>query len=258
LNSQAALILRANTLKANLEQVKKSLEEEGFGSEESKLSSLGLVMKDRKNVFGTKTFKSGFFEVQDEGSQKIAPFLEVKPGQRVVDACAGAGGKTLHLAALMENKGMLVALDNHPKKLEQLKLRARRAGVSNLRSQLVDSSKVVKRLEGSFDRVLLDVPCSGTGVLRRNPDSKWKLSPEEVERLVKLQAQILEDYSKMCKPGGKLVYATCSLLSRENEEQIDLFLEKHPGLWKRDTADLRLSPQSGGCDGFFAARLLRI
>jgi len=259
LNEPAPVCLRANRLKTTREEAQKRLGSEDIPSHFSKISEDALILNERKNIFTTQAFKDGLIEVQDEGSQRIAPFLDVAPGQRVVDTCAGGGGKTLHLAALMQNKGSLVAMDVHDKKLEQLKLRARRAGVSNLRIQLIDSTKVIKRAAESFDRVLLDVPCSGTGVIRRNPDTKWKLRAEDIENLKQVQLEILSSYSKMTKKGGKLVYATCSLLREENMEVVEKFLSgagRNSG-WCPDTEPLVLTPDKDGCDGFFAIRLER-
>jgi 16S rRNA (cytosine967-C5)-methyltransferase len=158
-----------------------------------------LQLKERANVFKTEAFKNGFFEVQDASSQLVSEFLEVESGMRVVDTCAGAGGKSLHLAALMENKGQLIATDIYENKLKELKRRARRAGAHNIEPRVIDSTKVVKKLYGSADRVLIDAPCSGLGVLSRNPDAKWKLQPEFIETLKQTQEEILKQYSKMVK-----------------------------------------------------------
>jgi 16S rRNA (cytosine967-C5)-methyltransferase len=175
---------------------------------------------------------------------------------RVIDACAGAGGKTLHLAALMQNKGRILALDTEEWKLKELKKRARRADASNLiETRLIDSTKAIKRLAQSADRLLLDVPCSGLGVLRRNPDAKWKLSPEFLARMHTLQQELLASYSAMVKPGGILVYSTCSILPSENRAQIDRFLAG-PGKGFEFLEDEALMP-SAGFDGFYMCRLRR-
>jgi len=212
-------------------------------------------LAERKNVFVTNAFKNGMFEVQDAASQFIAPMLEVAPGLRVVDACAGAGGKSLHVAALMKNKGKIIAMDIHEWKLGELKKRAARNRVDIIETKIIDSTKVVKRLESSFDRVLLDVPCSGLGVIRRNPDTKWKLSSGEIDRLVELQREILTDYSKMCKSKGLMVYATCSILYKENEEQVKWFLQSEEGQNWTFKKELRLWPHKDQFDGFYAAVL---
>ena len=178
LNAQAEVILRTNTLKTTKEKLRELLKAEEIETETISGVKDALKLVVRKNVFITQAFKDGLFEVQDASSQLVAPFLEVAAGQRVVDACAGAGGKTLHLASLMENKGQLIAMDIYESKLKKLKVRTRRNGVHNVTTRAIESTKVIKKLYNSADRLLLDAPCSGLGVLRRNPDSKWKLQPE--------------------------------------------------------------------------------
>lgn len=254
LNEPADVFLRANTLRTTAADLRTRLAEEGV--ECAPVAGLpdALRLAERRNVFTLRSFREGLFEVQDAGSQQIAPLLEAAPGMRVVDACAGAGGKTLHLAALMQNKGTIIALDIHQWKLEELRRRATRAGADNIQTRLIEGP-TVSRLAGKADRVLLDVPCTGLGVLRRNPDTKWKLRPEEVARLLTEQAHLLDRYSRMTKPGGKLVYATCSILSRENEKQIQTFLASHPE-WRLEH-ELHLLPHREGFDGFYAARLAR-
>lgn len=255
LNDPAEVVLRVNTLKVSLKDLQSQLrEQEGIETEASDDFPDALLLAERQNIFTRQQFKDGFFEVQDAGSQKIAPFLEVKPGMRVVDACAGAGGKTLHLAALMENKGRIIALDTESWKLDELKKRARRAGASNLiETRLIDSSKVIKRLENSCDRLLLDVPCSGLGVLKRNPDAKWKLSPEFIEKVKEVQQKILDQYPSMLKKGGMMVYATCSILPSENEKQVEGFLSRNPG--KFQLLEQNKILPSEGFDGFFMSRM---
>lgn len=258
LNLPAEVFLRTNTLKADPEKLLKQLLADEITSEivgTDGPQANAIRLKVRKNVFATEAFKRGFFEVQDMASQFVAPMLDVGPGMRVADACAGAGGKSLHMAMLMKNKGKIIAMDIHEWKLKELKTRAARNGVDIIETKLIDSTKTIKRLEKSFDRVLLDVPCSGLGVIRRNPDTKWKLSIEEIERLVNLQREILSGYSKMCKPGGKLIYATCSILHRENEEQVKWFLNSEEGKNWTLEKELRVWPHKDGFDGFYAARL---
>lgn len=255
LNVPAEVFLRVNTLKTDRRALRETLGREGFEMEAVDEIPSALRMKQRANVFGSPSFKSGLFEVQDAASQLIAPFLQAEPGMRVIDACAGGGGKALHVAATMRNKGRILALDVHAWKLAELRKRASRAGVDIIEAREIEGSKTVKRLAKTADRVLLDVPCSGLGVLRRNPDAKWKLSLEEVERLRQLQAEILESYSRMVTPGGKLVYATCSLLPSENEGQVQAFLSKHGEEWTLEEELHRLPSQ--GFDGFYAARLAR-
>jgi 16S rRNA (cytosine967-C5)-methyltransferase len=256
LNEQAEVILRVNTLKTTKLALQKKLEDEGIETETIRGYEYALKLKERANVFVTEAFKLGFFEVQDASSQLVAEYLDVQPGMKVIDTCAGAGGKSLHLAALMENKGQLIATDIYESKLRKLKIRARRNGVHNITTKEIDSLKVIKKMKGTADRVLIDAPCSGIGVLKRNPDSKWKLQPEFVDNIIKTQAEILEDYSQLVKVGGKMVYATCSILPSENEKQVQLFLKNHPEfqLEKQN----KVSAYKSGFDGFYMALLERI
>jgi 16S rRNA (cytosine967-C5)-methyltransferase len=256
LNAPNSVVLRCNTLKTSVLELQKKFTAIGFETEKTALNTEGVLLKRRGNVFSTELFKQGLFEVQDAGSQLIAPFLEVEPKMRVVDACAGAGGKTLHLATLMNNKGTLIALDTEGWKLEELKKRARRNGVHVIETRAIESTKTIKRLHNSADRLLLDVPCSGIGVLRRNPDAKWKLQPDFMDNVRQIQAKILADYSKIIKVGGKLVYATCSILPSENELQVQRFLSENPNF--KFIAERKVSPAVDGFDGFYMARLERI
>jgi 16S rRNA (cytosine967-C5)-methyltransferase len=256
LNLPNSVVLRCNTLKTNVADLQNKFTAIGFETAKTPLNTEGVVLKRRGNVFSTELFKQGLFEVQDAGSQLIAPFLEVQSGMRVVDACAGAGGKSLHLATLMKNKGTLIALDTEGWKLEELKKRAKRNGVHIIETRTIDTTKVIKRLHESADRLLLDVPCSGIGVLRRNPDAKWKLGGDFLDKVRATQAKILADYSKILKVGGKLVYATCSVLPSENEQQVEHFLATHPNF--KFIAERKISPAVDGCDGFYMARLERI
>lgn len=253
LNQPADVVLRTNLLKTTKYQLKKMLLREGRETTASPIAPAALVLKKRGNIFSSPLFKKGLFEIQDAGSQRIAPFLKPEPGLRIVDACAGAGGKALHLATLMENKGHLIALDTAGWKLNELKKRARRNGIHIIETKTISSSKIVKRLHGSADRLLLDVPCSGLGVLRRNPDAKWKLSPQFLQRLKNTQAELLQRYSSMLRPGGLMVYATCSILPSENEEQVALFLKNNPGFTLEE--ERTISPAKYGCDGFYMARI---
>jgi len=255
LNKQARVVLRVNTLKISKQELQKKLLEEEVGTETIPKAPDALVLVERKNVFLTDAFKKGYFEVQDASSQLVAPFLDVQPGQKVVDACAGAGGKTLHLASLMENKGQIIAMDIHAHKLAELKKRAKRDGAHNIETRPIEGTKSIKKLKGKVDRVLLDAPCSGLGVLKRNPDSKWKLNPEFLERVKKTQAEIIDQYASMVKEGGKLVYATCSILPSENELQVKAFLKKHPEF--TFVKDQKVSPVKSGFDGFYMALLER-
>lgn len=261
LNIPAEVFLRANSLKIDADQLVSELAKEDIQAAKvtsPKFNLLACVkLEKRKNVFITQAFRKGLFEVQDAASQLVAPLLDVKPGLRVVDACAGAGGKSLHLAAMMKNKGKVISMDIHEWKLKELKTRAARDGVDIIETRVIDSGKTVKRMEESFDRVLLDVPCSGLGVIRRNPDTKWKLSAEELARLTDLQKEILSGYSKMCKKGGLMVYATCSILHRENEEQIKWFLNSEAGKGWQLQKELRVWPHIDHFDGFYAAVLTK-
>ena len=256
LNQTADVVLRTNRLKITKYELKKMLLKEGIDTVSSPIAPDALVLKERSNVFTSPLFKKGLFEVQDAGSQRIAPFLLPEPGMRVVDACAGAGGKSLHLATLMENKGQLIALDTEGWKLTELKKRARRNDIHIIEPRTITNSKVIKRMHGSADRLLLDVPCSGLGVLRRNPDAKWKLSLEFIEKIKKTQADILQRYCQILKPGGLLVYATCSILPSENEQQVAHFLEKNKDFQMEE--ERVISPAKYGCDGFYMARIKRV
>lgn len=256
-NQQARVILRVNTLKTTRQKLRALLMDLNIETEYLKNQPDALVLTERANVFLTDAFKEGLFEVQDASSQLVAPFLDVQPGMRVVDACAGAGGKTLHLANIMQNKGQLIAMDLYESKLKQLKLRAKRNGVFNIEPRVIDSTKVIKKLYEKADRVLIDAPCSGLGVLKRNPDSKWKLQPEFIENIKKVQAEVLENYSKIVKPGGKLVYATCSVLPSENQEQVKRFLTTDIGKNFTFVEDKKILASESGFDGFYMALLER-
>lgn len=256
LNEEAKVVLRANTLKTSPEELKRRLAEQDIETETTGFSPQALILKKRQNIFHLAEFKEGLFEVQDAASQTVAPFLKAGPGMRVIDACAGAGGKTLHLASLMKNKGKIIAMDTEPWKLEELMRRARRAGASNIEIKLIDSTKTIKRLNGSADRLLLDVPCSGSGVLKRNPDAKWKLSPAHIQRLREQQEEILHSYSSVLKKGGLLVYATCSIFPSENEKQVEKFLEHQKGNF--ELAEEKKILPSDGFDGFYMAALKKL
>ena len=254
LNEQALVILRANSLKISAENLVEILKEEGVNSFVLRGYSDAVQLEEKKNVFLTSAFKEGFFEVQDASSQKIAELLDVKEGMRVVDACAGAGGKTLHIAALMKNKGQIIALDIYEWKLAELKRRAKRAGAFNIETRFIEDNKVIKRLHNTADRLLIDAPCSGLGVLKRNPDSKWKIDEDFINRIKTEQENILQNYSKILKKGGKMVYATCSILPSENGEQVRKFLSENTefALVKEEN----IMP-SDGYDGFYMALIER-
>jgi len=255
LNQKADVILRTNTLKTTKDKLQSELHDLNLETESIKGYPDALKLVERANVFTTDVFKKGWFEVQDASSQLVAEFLDVKAGMKVVDTCAGAGGKTLHLAALMENKGQVIAMDIYENKLKELKRRAKRAGAHNIEMRVIDSTKPIKKLYDKADRVLIDAPCSGLGILRRNPDAKWKMQPEFIERIKKTQAEILNSYSRMVKPGGKLVYATCSILPSENQEQVEKFLTSENGKHFSLIKDKKILSHESGYDGFYMALL---
>lgn len=255
LNTQADVVLRVNTLTTTKENLQKDLAKEEIETETVPNHPDALKLTKRANVFRTEAFKKGYFEVQDASSQLVAAYLDVKPGMKVVDTCAGAGGKTLHLAALMQNKGQVIAMDIYESKLRKLKVRAKRNKAHNIELRVIDSTKPIKKLHDKADRVLIDAPCSGLGVLRRNPDSKWKLQPEFIDNIKKTQQEVLQQYSKMVKPGGKLVYATCSVLPSENQEQVDNFLASDSGKSFTFVSDQKILASISGFDGFYMALL---
>ncbi len=254
MNTQAEVVLRVNTLKTSTNELQKKLLADGIETETVKEDPGALILKKRANVFTNQNFKDGLFEIQDLGSQQIVLFCKPEPKQFVIDACAGAGGKSLSLAALMQNKGRIVSMDVGQWKLDELSKRAKRAGVFNLETKLIDKPEVIARYKDKADLVLLDVPCSGLGVLKRNPDTKWKFTKANLEKTKDLQKQILQDYSVTVKTGGTLVYSTCSILPSENREQIDVFLKNN------DTFTLteeRTIYPSEGFDGFYMCRLTK-
>ncbi|PWH83187.1 RNA methyltransferase [Algibacter marinivivus] len=256
-NEKADVILRTNTLKITKEKLQNILADEGIDTEFIKGYDAALKLVERANVFVTDAFKKGYFEVQDASSQLVADFLDVAPGMKVVDTCAGAGGKTLHIASLMENKGQIVAMDIYESKLKKLKVRARRNGVHNVDLKVIDSTKPIKKLYNKADRVLIDAPCSGLGVLRRNPDAKWKLEPEFLDKIRITQQEVLQQYSRMVKEGGKLVYATCSVLPSENQNQVKAFLKSEGGANFELVKDKKILAHENGYDGFYMALMER-
>ncbi|MEG0761517.1 MAG: class I SAM-dependent methyltransferase, partial [Chryseobacterium sp.] len=255
LNEKAPTVLRANSLRTTPRELISDLSDENVNAFTIRNYPDAVQLEEKKNVFLTTAFKEGLFEVQDASSQKIGYFLDVKEGQRVVDACAGAGGKTLHLAALMGNKGQIIALDIFEWKLAELKRRAKRAGAHNIETRVITDTKVIKRLHDKVDRLLIDAPCSGLGVLKRNPDSKWKIDQDFIDRIKKEQQQIIQDYSKMLKISGKMVYATCSILPSENNKQVDEFIKNNPNF--KLIKDEKVMP-SEGYDGFYMALIERV
>lgn len=272
LNRPAPLTLRVNTLKTTVEDCQRALEKENIQNERTKLSPFGLNVKKRMNIFQLKIFQDGFFEVQDEGSQLISLLVDPKPTSKVVDACAGGGGKSLALAALMKNRGVIHALDTNTHRLEGLRKRIRRSGVDTIRVRAVEEHTVPADLINAADNVLVDAPCSGLGTIRRNPGMKWSVTPETVAELNAKQSAILHQYAACVKLNGRLVYATCTMMKSENEDVVENFLAGHPEfeimepstILKRYELELlakekyfHLSPHVHGTDGFFAAVMRR-
>ena len=255
MNTPANVYLRVNTLKTTIQACKTELEKDGVQTILVPDLENALQLQKRENIFSNRLFKEGWFEIQDAGSQQIASFLMPRSGETVIDACAGAGGKSLHLAALMNNKGRIISMDVEDYKLEELKKRARRANAHNIETKIIDKTKTIQALQSRADRVLLDVPCSGLGVLKRNPDAKWKLDKEKIEKTSRIQRVILQDYSAMVKAGGTVVYSTCSILPSENEKVVQAFLEKNKNYALKE--EKHLSP-SQGFDGFYMARIERL
>ena len=276
-NQRATTDIRVNTLNSSVGQVTKVLSNVGYESSPTGLSPWGIRFTSRVALFATDAFRQGWFEIQDEGSQLLALLTDVNAGQKVVDFCAGAGGKTLAMAAMMNNKGTVYACDVHSKRLEQLAKRSKRAGVHNVRTHVLSSErdKWVKKHTEVADVVLIDAPCTGTGTWRRSPDSRWNLSNESLANLVELQKSILDSACRLVKPGGRLVYATCSLLREENEQQISEFLQRNESFQTQSIDlpealsqhqerlicsghELRTFPALTGTDGFYVASLTRL
>jgi 16S rRNA (cytosine967-C5)-methyltransferase len=268
----APLDLRVNVLKGDRTEAQAALAAEGWDAQPTALSPWGLRIDGRRPVTTGPAFMSGLVEIQDEGSQLVAIMVGAAPGMRVADWCAGAGGKTLALASMMENRGQIVACDVSAPRLDGAVRRLRRAGVHNVeRHHIETGGKWLKRRAGTFDRVLVDAPCTGTGTWRRNPDARLRLREADLAELVVKQADILDTAQSLVRKGGRLVYATCSLLEEENEAQVSAFLSRHPDfsvvpLWRAWTLDtqvpnggdfLSLTPARHGTDGFFAAVLER-
>ena len=276
----APLDLRVNSQKARREAVLASLAAAGLQGQPTPWSPMGIRLQGKPSLARWDAFTQGDVEVQDEGSQLLALLLAPRRGEMVVDFCAGAGGKTLALGAMMRSTGRLYAFDTSERRLANLKPRLARSGLSNVHPVWIDSENdpKIKRLAGKIDRVLVDAPCSGLGTIRRNPDLKWRQTPEEIKKLGQTQLAILESASRLVKPGGRLVYATCSFLEQENQGLVDLFLEKHPEFEVLSAAEAlgqhflhdgiplgssntkpwwQVWPHIHGTDGFFGAVLRR-
>jgi 16S rRNA (cytosine967-C5)-methyltransferase len=273
MNTRAPMSIRVNTVKVTREALLSRLAEEGVIAVPQRYSSVGLSFETRVNAFGLSAFRDGLFEVMDEGSQLVAEVVAPPPRGRVVDACAGAGGKTLALAATLGNQGRILALDSNGKKLEELRRRARRAGLSNLAAREVKGTALPEEAKpGTWDRVLVDAPCSGTGTLRRNPEARWRLTPNAVDAHPADQLALLVTYAPLVAPGGRLIYATCSVLGTENAEVVHKFLRERPDfslmpvkeIWGKERAltvgdgnVLRMLPHVHDTDGFYAAVMRR-
>lgn len=273
LNQSAPLDLRVNVLKSDREAVLARLQADGVAAEPCRYSPTGIRLAGKPSLSRYPLFLDGSVEVQDEGSQLLGFLVQPKRGEMVADFCAGAGGKTLLLGAMMRSQGRLYAFDVSEKRLSKLKPRLARSGLSNVHPVRIESEHDIriKRLAGKLDRVLVDAPCSGLGTLRRNPDLKWKQTPESVAELTAKQASILDAASVLVKTGGRLVYATCSLLDAENEAVVAAFLAAHPQFVSLSATEvfgkqgieidcgerLRLFPHRHGTDGFFAAVMER-
>ena len=268
-NAPAPITIRVNTLRCTVGECQVMLQKEGLPSARTRLSPAGLVLGKRVNVQALRTFREGAFEMQDEGSQLVSLLLEPAPGARVVDACAGAGGKTLHIAALMQNTGSVLAIDSEKRRLDALRERCVRAGVTIVRT-CEAGDQLMHRSKREAEAVLIDAPCTGVGTFRRNPGAKMGFTPHSLPEAVRRQHSILEEYSRLLKPGGRLVYATCSLLMEENEEVVGRFLRDHPEFHPVPASEilarqgialpspspyLTLLPHRTGTDGFFAAVL---
>jgi 16S rRNA (cytosine967-C5)-methyltransferase len=276
MNVRAPMALRVNTTRISREALIARLAEEHVVARPTRLAPAGLVLETRINAFGLSAFQEGLFEVMDEGSQLVAELVAPPPGGRVVDACAGAGGKTLAIGASMDGKGRLLALDTDGKKLEELRRRARRAGLTNVTARPVTAEGTTLPPEarpGGWDRVLVDAPCSGTGTLRRNPEARWRLQPDIVRAFPPRQLALLVTYAPLVAVGGRLIYATCSVVEAENEAVVSRFAAERDDfvrvpvkeIWGKERAatagdglTLRLGPHTHDTDGFFAAVLRRV
>ena len=273
LNEPAPLTLRVNTLRTTVEACRESLRAEGVETTPTLHSPIGLTVPRRINTFTLQAFKDGLFEVQDEGSQILPLLIDPKPTAKVLDACAGAGGKTLEFSALMKNRGEIVAADVHDGRLEELRKRMRRSGAQNIRVRAIDDlGDLHEGFAGFFDIVLVDAPCSGLGTIRRNPGMKWNVTAQTVDEVSRKQEMILDACAPLVKPGGRLVYVTCTLLAQENESVVEAFCRKHPVFAPVDLRPaaerlgigdavagmpIRLLPHLHGTDGFFCAVLSR-
>lgn len=254
MNEPASVVIRVNTFKTNLQSLKQNLLKDNIETVEVPGVKNALVLNKRTNIFTNTFFKEGCFEIQDAGSQEIGNFVNAKEKDFVIDACAGAGGKSLQLSALMNNKGKIVSMDVAQWKLDELMKRAKRSGSNNIETYLIENDKYPVKFKEKADVLLLDVPCSGIGVIKRNPDTKWKFTKEVFEKTKVLQRAIINTYAEMLKPGGRLVYSTCSILPSENREQVNWFLEKNSNF--TFSKEKTILP-SEGFDGFYMCELIK-
>lgn len=261
MSEQAPTDLRVNTLKTTRDKLLENLNKEGFECVATPHSPIGIRLSRRHAIFTSEYFKKGHFEVQDEGSQQVALLVDAKAGERVIDFCAGAGGKTLAIAATMENKGRILAWDTSEKRLNQIAIRLKRAGVGNVQTHVLqsESDAFIKRHKATADKVLVDAPCSGSGTWRRNPDLKWRFTQKDLDEVVAVQKSVLQSAGRLVKTGGKLIYATCSVFKAENEQQIENFLQNNPHFkLTSEKPYFNVTPHENGVDGFFAAILERV
>ena len=254
-NTRSSLVLRCNTLKTNIKELKNLLKVENIDTVLKKEYPDALFVKEHKKVINLNSYKLGLFEIQDANSQKVATSCNLKPGMTIIDACAGAGGKSIHMASIIKNEGEIIALDPHDSKLKELEKRAKRNGVKIIKTLNTFKSKNISNLIGKADRVLIDAPCSGLGVLKRNPDAKWKMNPEKIKKLINTQQYLINFWSKYIKPGGELIYATCSIFHQENKEQIKIFLDNKVGKKFIIKNEKTYFSHTTGFDGFYIVQL---
>lgn len=258
LNTPAAMIVRVNTLKTSVEKIKDTLKKKyQIITHNIPDYPNALIFEKKQSLQDIKEYREGFFEVQDANSQKVAPWLKAQSGKYYIDACAGAGGKSLHLANLTADNAQILALDIYPAKLDELRKRCYRNGIQSVQTASVENEKVLNGIEKMADGILIDAPCSGLGVLKRNPDAKWNITPERLEEILEVQKNILQTYAPMVKKGGTLVYATCSILPLENQLQVSHFLGSELGdLFELEKEHTYFSHETG-FDGFYCARMIR-
>ena len=256
-NTKSSLVLRCNLLKISISELKKILENENIKTSLNKEYPDALIVKEYKKITHLNSYKSGLFEIQDANSQKVASSCNLRPGMTIIDTCAGAGGKSLHMASILKNKGEIIALDVYDSKLKELVRRAKRNGITIIKTLNTSKNKNISKLIGKTDRVLIDAPCSGLGVLKRNPDTKWKMNPEKINKLVKTQEYLINYWSKYVKSGGELIYATCSIFHQENKNQIKIFLNTQAGKKFIIKNEKTYFSHTTGFDGFYIAQLVK-